>query len=227
MGAERHAYLSTTSPTGFAQRLARFGKSLAQILDTPATVSFDELTSARQEIGDHELATRERRRLERVDMAIRLVRWLAQKGRGQDEASSSLVEMANYQLTDGGFIDWARLALRTGDPIRELSEAYAKLFGRVTELRETQARKFAELLCTSTETGSAIQGVIPVERFLEDFLAPLASREPVLLIVLDGMSVAVCRELLSDLLGHDWIPINRGGRKSLLQRRARDDPFAH
>ncbi len=30
------------------------------------------------------------------------------------------------------------------------------------------------------------------------------------------MSVAVCRELLSDLLGHDWIPINREGCRSLL-----------
>ncbi len=110
VGAERHAYLSSTSPTGFAQRLARFGKSLSQILDTPAAVPFDELTAARQEIGDHELATRERRRLERVDMAIRLVRWLAQNGKGQVEASGSLVEMANYQLAEGGFIDWARLA---------------------------------------------------------------------------------------------------------------------
>ena len=47
-------------------------------------------------------------------------------------------------------------------------------------------------------------------------VAPLAAHSPVLLIVLDGMSVAVCRELLPDLLGQDWIPLNREGKESLL-----------
>ena len=47
-------------------------------------------------------------------------------------------------------------------------------------------------------------------------MSPLAAHSPILLIVLDGMSVAVCRELLPDLLGQDWIPLNRQGKESLL-----------
>ena len=216
LGAEKFAYLSSTSPLGFGQRLARFGKDLACILDGKGGASLEDLMAARVEIGDHELAARERRRLDRVDMAIRLVRWLKQRETTAQGEPRSLVEASDYHLAEGGFVDWARLTLRTGDPIRELSEAYGKLFGRVTELREARSREFAELLRTWTESNSALQGLVPVERFLEVVVAPLAAHSPVLLIVLDGMSVAVCRELLPDLLGQDWIPLNREGKESLL-----------
>jgi hypothetical protein len=172
--------------------------------------------AARVEIGDHELAVRERRRLERVDMAIRLVLWLKQRETTAQCEPRSLVEASDYHLAEGGFVDWARLTLRTGDPIRELSEAYGKLFGRVTEAREARSREFAERLRTWTESHSAQPGLVPVERLLEEVVAPLAAHSPVLLIVIDGMSVAVCRELLPDLLGQDWIPMNREGKESLL-----------
>ena len=216
VGAEGLAYLSSTSPLGFGQRLARFGKDLACTLDGKGGASLEDLMGARVEIGDHELAVRERRRLERVDMAIRLVRWLGELEKQPQVRPRSLVEAADDQLAEGGFVDWARLTLRTGDPVRELSEAYGKLFGRVTELREARSRQFAELLRASTESNPAQEGLVPVERLLEEVVSSLAAQSPILLIVLDGMSVAVCRELLSDLLGQDWIPLNRGGRESLL-----------
>ncbi len=144
---------------------------------------------------------------------------MAQATRYSDTAgkpNSLALGGGNITLTEGGFVDWARLTLRTGDPIHELSVAYGKLFGRVTELREARSKEFAELLCNWTELNSALQGLVPVERFLEAIVVPLAAHSPVLLIVLDGMSVAVCRELLPDLLGQDWIPLNREGKESLL-----------
>jgi hypothetical protein len=216
LGAEAFAHLSSTSPLGFGQRLARFGKDLTRILDAKGGASLEDLTAARVEIGDHELAARERRCLERVDMAIRLVRWLKQQETTAHGEPRSLVEASDYHLAEGGFVDWARLTLRMGDPIRELSEAYGKLFRRVTEVREARSREFAELLRAWTESNSAQKGLVPVERFLEEILSPLAAHGPVLLIVLDGMSVAVSRELLPDLLGQDWIPLNREGKESLL-----------
>ena len=149
-------------------------------------------------------------------MAVRLVRWLSQAdttGRGEPR---SLVEAADGYLVDGGFVDRARLTLRTGDPVRELSEAYAKLFARVTEVQEARSRKFAELLRTSTGLNSPHQGLLLVERLLDEVVAPLAAHGPILLIIVDGMSVAVGRELLPELLGQDWIPLNRSGRDVLL-----------
>jgi hypothetical protein len=216
VGAEAFAHLSSTSPLGFGQRLARFGQDLACLLDGKGGASLADLMAARVEIGDHELAARERRRLERVDMAIRLVRWLKQRETTAQGAPRSLVEASDDHLAEGGFVDWARLTLRTGDPIRELSEAYGKLFGRVTELGEARSREFAELLGTWTESNSAQQGLVPVERLLDEVVSPLAAHSPVLLIVLDGMSVAVGRELLPNLLGQDWIPLNRLGKESML-----------
>ena len=135
VGAEGFAYLSSTSPLGFAQRLQRFGQGLARFLDGTAGGSLDDLTAARSEIGDHELAARERKRLERIDMAIRLLRWLGELAKQPQARSRSLVEAAADQLAEGGFVDWARLSLRTGDPVRELSEAYARLFSRVVHVR--------------------------------------------------------------------------------------------
>jgi hypothetical protein len=216
VGAEKFAYLSLISPLGFGQRLARFGTELGYFLDGKGNTSLDNLMVVRVEIGDHEAAPRERRRLNRVDMAIRLVRWLRQRATATPQKLTSLVEAAEYHLAESGFVDWARLTLRTGDPVRELSEAYGKLFERVTELREVRSKEFAELLCNWTESNSALQGLVPVERFLDVVVVPLAAHSPVLLIVLDGMSVAVCRELLPDLLGQDWIPLNRDGKESLL-----------
>lgn len=109
-------------------------------------------------------------------------------------------------------MDWARLSLRSGDPVQGLSETYARLFDAVTKLREQQAKQFAQLLADWTAAGSQSDEVIPIERVLEQVVAPLAAENPVLVIVIDGMSVAVCRELLSDLTRHEWMAICEPGR---------------
>jgi hypothetical protein len=216
VGAEDFAYLSPTSPLGFNQRLERFGAELARVLERKHDDPVASLASARAELGDHELAVRERRRLERADMAVRLVRWLRLMEQERPDEARSLVEAAKLHATAGGFVDWARLALRLGDPVRRLSEAYSKLFERATEVREAQARHFAELLRAWVESNSESPELTPVERILETFVAPLATHSPVLLVVVDGMSVAVAHELLGDLVGHDWVPLNRVGQASLL-----------
>jgi hypothetical protein len=205
--AEAYAYLSRTSPLGFDQRLARFGAllSAAVLQDTPA--SPEALLAARQEILQHDQAQRERRRLDRIDMAIRLLQWLTRIDAATTSPGQSLAEAAAYHLAEGGFVDWARLSLRTGEPVRELSEAYARLFHKVTKIREQQAHHFAVLLRDWTAAGSVGDGVIAVERILDEMVAPLAAQAPVLVIVIDGMSAAVCRELLTDLTRQDWLAL--------------------
>jgi len=104
------------------------------------------------------------------------------------------------------------LSLRSGDPVQVLSAAYARLFEAVTQIREKQAHRFAQLLVDWTAAGSQVDDLVPVERVLEQFVAPLAAEGPVLVIIVDGMSVAVCRELLADLTRHEWISISEPGR---------------
>ena len=119
----------------------------------------------------------------------------------------SLAEAAAYQVAEGSFVDWARLSLRSGDPVQALSEAYAKLVDRVTEKREEQAHHFALLLKDWTAAGSTGETIIPVENVLELVVAPLASQAPVLVVIVDGMSTAVWRELVTDITQHDWVAL--------------------
>lgn len=209
---EAFAFLSDTSPLGFDQRLARFGERLSEVLSGKAWDKLDGLVEARQAVRDHDQSAREARRLERVDMAVRLVRWLGEQGRQGHVDHASLAEASADHLRNGGFVDWARLSLRSGDPVQVLSEAYARLFEAVTQIREAQAHRFARLLVDWTAAGSQADDLVPVERVLEQIVAPLAAESPVLVIVIDGMSVAVCRELLADLTRHEWISLCEPGR---------------
>ena len=208
VGAEAFAYLSDTSPIGFDLRLADFGKQLSTSI-AGSKFDFETLIEARNSISQHDRHSRERRRLERVDMAMRLVRWLGES-QSRDEVKS-LADAANRHLSDGGYIDWARLTLRSGDPVRELSEAYAKLFDKVTTAREVDSLRFAELLRDWTAAKSTDETIVPVEQVLERMVAPIAAAKPVLVVVIDGMSVAVFRELMADVLGHDWVLLAEEG----------------
>ena len=201
VGAEAFAYLSDTSPIGFDLRLTDFGKKLSTAIAS-SKFDFETLIEARNSISQHDRHSRERRRLERVDMAMRLVRWLGES-QSRDEVKS-LADAANRHLSEGGYIDWARLTLRSGDPVRELSEAYAQLFDKVTTAREVDSLRFAELLGDWTAAKSTDETIVPVEQVLERMVAPIAAVKPVLVVVIDGMSVAVFRELMADVLGHDW-----------------------
>ena len=51
---------------------------------------------------------------------------------------------------------------------------------------------------------------VPVESALEQVLAPVAAEKPVLLLVLDGMSAAVYRELQEAFSHHGWIEVRPG-----------------
>ena len=209
VGAEPHALLSDTSPLGFDLRLADFGKRLMESLSAAVPKNLESLFAIRQSISQHDRHSRERRRLERVDMAMRLVRWIMDRDDTQE--FKSLAEAASQHLAEGGFVDWARLTLRSGDPVRELSEAYAKLFDSVTSIRERQSRRFAELLQDWTASKTSDDTIVPVEQVLDRIVAPIATHKPVLVIVVDGMSVAVFRELMADVLGHDWVLLAEEG----------------
>lgn len=210
--AEGSAYLSDTSPLGFDQRLAHVGAQLSDVLQRDSWDHLDGLFDAQQQVRHHDQSADETRRLERVDMALRLVRWLGSGPQDRPAELQSFVEGANDHLREGGFIDWARLSLRSGDPVQKLSEAYAKLFEQVTLVRQQQAQVFAKLLADWTAAGSQGDEVVPVERILSEVVVPLAVEGLVLVIVVDGMSVAVCRELLPDITRHEWIAISEPGR---------------
>ena len=219
--ADGFAYLSDTSSIGFDQRLARFGHCLGGILASKAWDSLDGLIEARQAVRDHDQSARETRRLERVDMAVRLGAWL---GSGASRAPRSpgplprlrptICEMAGSWTGQGS-------ACGSGDPVQVLSEAYARLFEVVTQVREDQAHTFARLLVDWTAAGSRTTAWCRSSGSWTKLSRPLAADNPVLVIVIDGMSVAVCRELLADLTQHEWSACAKPAGRSTARRSPR------
>lgn len=205
INAEAFAYLSDVSPLGFQQRLTRFAGCLKRIAKQPTDEALTELTQLLHSIKEHDQSKipSERRRLERLEMALRLARWLIQSS---TPTLKSFNEAVQFHVQEGSFLDWARLCLRGGEPVRALSEAFSVLFEAITLDREKQAKQFAELLKSWTELGSSEQLTFtPVESILDTIVAPLMDYAPVLLIVMDGMSTAVCRELMASITkGYDW-----------------------
>lgn len=214
VGAKSFAYLSSISLMGFDQRLIQFGEQLLETLTQRSPQSLERLTKAYQCVKDHDQATQHDRRLERLNMALRLTRWLVQIKHTQ---ARSLDEAITTYLKESSFLDWARLSLPMGDPIRRLSDALETLFEHVTEIQEQQAQQFATLLQSWTEMSSTANAFTPIEKVLETIVAPLIDHAPVLVIVMDGMSVAVCHELVTSIIsGYDWTLISPQGQASAL-----------
>lgn len=209
--ATEFAELSDVSAIGFTRRWERVAAALEEAIQQPAD-SLPALQTAVQNVRSHLKGRTETRSLESLEMAVRLVRWLAALEADGDAVPHSLGQAVQRQWTIDGFVDWARGRLTVGLATPRVAQAYMRLTERVVQARERHGRQFAELLCAATAAGlrSGTEFVL-IEEALSNVVAPLARQVPVLLLVLDGMSTAVCRELLHDLTRHDWAMI---GQKS-------------
>jgi hypothetical protein len=207
IGAMGHAWRSGELESGFEQRLSRFGKALAAHVDARATSIPQELQNLYSSLQQHRLGRQEGRRMERAAMAIRLARWLADQTVGRQATASNLLDIARRYAVDGGFVDWARRVLRGGEPNKDLAAAYVRLVDRVTELREAENLRFGQALADQRAMCDAASNLVAVEQILDRVVARAAQKAPVLLLVLDGMSWAVFRELMADIKGHDWIEL--------------------
>jgi len=104
-------------------------------------------------------------------------------------------------------VDRARASVARGDGASPLADAYGALMRRVLDAREQENRAFAERLAVWTKVGSTSDDLLPAEHVLDRIVAPLASKSPVLLLVLDGMSQAVFRRLVEDLEEAGWLSV--------------------
>lgn len=202
IGADTHAWLSDVSLVGFDQRLGAFGDELKRSLTDQEMLRLEQCRDA---VFAHDQARREPRRLERVDMAVRLVRWLQENKQKGRTTPSSFAEAIQQYSTEGSFVDWARLTLRNGDPVASLADAYSMLFIACQTLQEQRAKVFAKLLQDWTGAGSKGEKPVPVEKILSHVVAPLAKKRPILIILMDGMSAAVFNPLVEEITKREWM----------------------
>ncbi len=206
--ADTFAYLSDVSLIGFDQRLEQLGIALKDAIHHGIS---QDLDFRYKDFIRHHLARIDSRRIERVEMAMRLLRWL-QTIKGVISSPNSFAEAVDNYLTGGSFVDTARLALRHGDVIAALSEAFMALSKKSAVFQEKQSKIFADLLRDWTNAGSKSSDILPVEEVLTSIVGPLSESSPVLLIVMDGMSVAVFNQLIDEVVGRHWAFIRQANR---------------
>lgn len=141
-------------------------------------------------------------------MAQRLVRWLA----AEEPEPSDLIGAAAQHAQSSAYADWARTVLRHGGGEPRLDEALRRLVATADARRTEQERRFATLLAEWAARAPTSDDVLGVEDMLAKIVAPLATQQPLLAVVLDGMSHRVGAELLEDLVQSGWTELRRAQR---------------
>lgn len=197
-----HAYRTRLTLLGYEQRLARLGQQISSAIETPGESAVQRCEELQHHIAAHRLARvgRYQERALRTEMAVRLVRWLSRPS----PTSPAFADMASGYLKELAFVDWARESICRGDEVPDLLIAFQQLDEAVFRSRSGFSRAFATALADWTSVGSKFAGLCGVEDVLEQVVAKVAADNRVLLIVLDGMSWAVCHELLDDIRREHW-----------------------
>lgn len=207
--AEAHVAESTVLPAGHAARRAAFGRALAAWMG--GTGGLAAVGAARARMAEHRDAAHEPERAERLLMAERLARWL-EAGAGEGgRGGTSLGAAAQGYLADASWADWARTLLLGGEPDQRLAEPLAALRARTREARERGNHRFAAALAEWSRLPNGEPGLVPVECLLDDVVALVAARAPVLVLLVDGMDWVVWRQLQRDVRRAGWETWMPGG----------------
>lgn len=198
---------SDSSPAGLEERVRAFAQNLSEFVGSGRTSSLDvkRLLEAIESIQAHMLAGDQQRRIERCQMAARLANWIASGA--TLSSGAGLNEMVEGYARQGGFVDWARLMVQEGDSEPALNRAFDALIARTDEICGAFEANFSAKVAEWTASGAKPESAyLPVEHALESLIGPLGAQVPVLLLVMDGMSVAVFRELLGDMVQRgNWL----------------------
>jgi hypothetical protein len=188
------AHLSDVLPMGFDQRMRSFAQRLTQHLQAPSNETLTAVEETANRGLAHVLAGAQAQRADRVEMARRLARWLVRP----PTTASTVAELIDWQADEGSFVDWARFRLLGGDELVEVSLAYEAVRSTVIARRNTLGQRFAQSLQRWNTQAPQTEGrIVPLESVLEQVVAPLAVHQPVLLLVVDGLSTSIFRELFA------------------------------
>jgi hypothetical protein len=195
------AHLSDLLPAALDQRMQDFALALSAHVAEPTQANLAQVELQADRALRHTLMAAQPPRAERVEMARRLARWLMSTPR----PATSLQTAVTWQADEGAFVDWARFRLLGGDEIPDLSQAYSACREALIARRNKFAKPFAQALIEWNANKPALDGrLVPVESVLEHVLAPIAAAHPTLLLVMDGLSISIFRELFARSASHGW-----------------------
>ena len=197
--AQAYAWMSDLSPRGFDERLRAFANTLQSVLQ--GKESDEALANAAALCERHILRESKADRIQRLHMAVRLARWLR---RSADDDPASLPALADVFAKHSAFSDYCRRLLSFGDELEELAKVYGDLTRQASDRRELENRTFATALIEWNKGQASPDSVIHVEDVIERAVGPIASAHRMLLLVVDGLSLPIFRELFSDIGTQGW-----------------------
>ncbi|MDF2462782.1 MAG: hypothetical protein K0Q43_1017 [Ramlibacter sp.] len=205
---DAYAHLSDVLPLGLEQRLGLLADALKAFIADPSAARLQATERAADSVATHAHADATSTRMLRVKMAVRLCRWMVaerpeSKDRG-NRAAPGFAELAQAYAREGAFVDWARFKLIGGDDLPGLSSAFVALRDAARKKAEVLNQSFAQALQVWNREPRAEAACMPVEAIIERLVAPLAQQAPVLLLVADGLSYSIFRELCEDLEALGW-----------------------
>src|SRR5690606_11889754 len=140
-------------PAGHTAREARLAEALEAFVDAPRLETLEALNQARQTLEEHHLdaSLRDEAHREARRMATRLAAWwVTGLGRAPLSAHGTAwqpaIELAQRHVEDGGYVDWARGALRGlhSAQVPELGNAMQRLLAGAEALGRVDDRRFAQ-----------------------------------------------------------------------------------
>ena len=209
-----YAYLSDVLPSGLDQRMRAFAASLTAHAQKPTKSNLEAVEQTANHALEHVLAASEPQRADRIEMARRIARWLLRPA----VSATTVSDFLCWQAEEGAFVDWARFRLLGGDELAEVSHAYEAIRTLVIDRRNALGRQFAVALQHwNKQAPGHDDRIVPLESVLDRVIAPLAVHQPVLLLVADGLSISIFRELFARVDRFGWtelVPATTG--KSIL-----------
>ncbi|MFD6733617.1 BREX-2 system phosphatase PglZ [Micromonospora aurantiaca] len=200
---------SSVLPTGFDRALAAVAHALDQALGgTQTAVSTAE--AAAQRLAGHMLAGRYRHRVQRAEMAVRLLRWLNTPPRSFADTGEAI----EAQIAEWSWVDTALEHVWAGDDAHtDLARTYRVLDERVRVRRKALDSAFAEVLARWVRHPA---GAWTVESILGKVVEPVVrdGDRGVLLVVLDGMTAAAANELTAELTDNGWQEYDPAGARA-------------
>jgi len=194
-------------PAALTARMHDFADRLRTALGKPTTSELSTVEAALRTLRRHRLATGDRATT--AEMAVRLLRWLAAP---EPAAPVTLAEAVDRHATEDGWVDRARLDVWAGDPDPYMAGPYQLLHAAVDARRAKHDQQFAALLAQATSADVAPGGMLRVEDVLARVVRPiLDAKRRVLLLVVDGMSVAASTELVQSVTDQGWVELTPGG----------------
>ena len=199
MGAIEHAWRSDVLPSGYRQRLSRAAEAIDAWRTAPNETGAERAVEDRlHDARRHDQAAKKPHRVERLEMAARLVR----RASAAVAEPGTLTEAVDAYIGDGAWFDLARTFVSQSDPEPAVSSLCDVLTVKADEAAHSRAESNARLLSAAAHPLHGDN--IGVEHILNSIVAPVAAESPTLLVVLDGMGWPSFLDILAQLEQDGW-----------------------